>query len=98
MEIWNVAFLEYNTAFRSGFHVPIKNIQSGRISSPGRLLGNQGLPDKQIAHGFAFIWAGRRHVDLELLKGQMQASPSTMVDGAARGAYRCVSIRMRHTA
>ena len=71
MEIWNVAFLEYNTAFRSGFHVPIKNIQSGGSPPPDAFSGTR-LPYKQIAHWLRVHLGGRRHVDLELLKGQVQ--------------------------
>ncbi len=73
MEIWNVAFLEYNTAFRSGFHVPIKNIQS-RLDAfpPPDAFSGTRLPYKQIAHWLRVHLGGRRHVDLELLKGQVQ--------------------------
>jgi hypothetical protein len=70
LEIWSVVFLEYNTAFRSGFHVPIKNIQSGGSPPPGAFSGTR-LPYKQIAHWLRVHLGGRRHVDLELLKGQV---------------------------
>jgi hypothetical protein len=72
LEIWSVAFLEYNTACRSGFHVPIKNIQSGGVPPPDAFSGTR-LPYKQIAHWLRVHLGGRRHVDVELLRIEVRS-------------------------
>jgi hypothetical protein len=71
LEIWSLTFLEYNTLSDRGFTC------RSRISRVAGLLPrtpSRGtrLPCKQIAHWLRVHLGGRRHVDLELLKLQVQ--------------------------
>lgn len=84
-----MTFLEYNTAFRSGFHMPIKNSQrpgSGRELPPPDAFSGTRLPYKEVVHWLRVHLGGRRHVDMDLLKLHVQGLTERQWVAAVREA------------